>query len=267
MADETKEQFIKLFEERNIPETEYFLVSGKQALADFLGAISDPELKKDLLATSLDNKGNTALHIAAKEGNSELSKLLIEHGAESKATNSQGHTPKEIAEENNVQFMGRVLNLFGLGDYKDTTKVIAALKEAEEQLIQNPSKTPSSTEPLEQINIQQGANISSLREKEPATTPLRNSESPQSIAEPLILDSTTNLANTVRNLAKKFEKENKNDASSPSKIETSVSGNRHYQSRTVQSINEEQLKKSNVTIEAPKPSPKLTRTPDEQHSK
>ena len=40
-----------------------------------------------------------ALHCAAAEGNIDVTKFLVEHGANVKATNKKGKTPLDIASE------------------------------------------------------------------------------------------------------------------------------------------------------------------------
>jgi len=76
---------------------------GKQ-LRDILHAVSvgDEAAVGDLLArradaNAADDKGNTLLHTAARQGYVEIAKLLLDHDADVNATNSDGYTPLHLA--------------------------------------------------------------------------------------------------------------------------------------------------------------------------
>ena len=47
----------------------------------------------------VDAKGNTPLHIAAKDGSVELAELTLMHGADTMVTNNQGQNPLFLAAE------------------------------------------------------------------------------------------------------------------------------------------------------------------------
>ena len=53
-----------------------------------------------MLDSDLDGKGNSALHIAAKDGNMELVEVLLEHGADLNKKNKLNKTPDEVGVEN-----------------------------------------------------------------------------------------------------------------------------------------------------------------------
>jgi len=59
-----------------------------------------------------DDRGYTAMHMAAKGGHVRQAKLLKEHGAQIKARAKDGTTPMDIAEKNNNNAMISYLNQF-----------------------------------------------------------------------------------------------------------------------------------------------------------
>nr|KAG5685639.1 hypothetical protein BaRGS_001375 [Batillaria attramentaria] len=54
----------------------------------------------EMILEDKDDKGNTALHLAAKNGNTELAATLIEKGAKVDEPNSDRNTPIHLAVEN-----------------------------------------------------------------------------------------------------------------------------------------------------------------------
>lgn len=68
------------------------------AIGDIKAVISLIELDLKCL-NRRDRRGLTALHHAARCGHVELMKLLIDHGADTQATNRHGHVPLSVAVE------------------------------------------------------------------------------------------------------------------------------------------------------------------------
>lgn len=87
-----------------------------------------PENSSYVLAQPFPD-GNTALHIAAINGNSNLAKLLVENGADLEAKDSKNRTPLEAAKQENRSWGGLALNAFGAG-YANTTEVQKYLGDA-----------------------------------------------------------------------------------------------------------------------------------------
>jgi uncharacterized protein len=59
-----------------------------------------------------DNQGNSALHLAAKNGHTEIVKLFLESGMGAEGKNSQGKAPLELARENGHQEMVDLIKFF-----------------------------------------------------------------------------------------------------------------------------------------------------------
>ena len=49
------------------------------------------------VVNTTETNGYTALHLAAQQGNGEIIKLLLEHGADINAIAADGQTPMEVA--------------------------------------------------------------------------------------------------------------------------------------------------------------------------
>ncbi|MDH3311296.1 MAG: ankyrin repeat domain-containing protein, partial [Gammaproteobacteria bacterium] len=52
---------------------------------------------KSLRLNAQDDRGETALHFAAAKGSFEIVKLLLDHGADARATDGSGRTPATVA--------------------------------------------------------------------------------------------------------------------------------------------------------------------------
>lgn len=85
------------------------------------------ERTASILNQPTDKNKNTALHLAAASGDTDLAKLLIEFGANPNVKNKQGYTPKETAIKNQRSILGKIAN------YPDTTAV--------QEYLANPEKT------------------------------------------------------------------------------------------------------------------------------
>lgn len=67
--------------------------------------------KNDINLNAINRNWNTALHMAAKNGNSVIIKMLIDKGANVDARNKQGYTPLHTAvENNNLEAANEIIN-------------------------------------------------------------------------------------------------------------------------------------------------------------
>ncbi|XP_065562277.1 uncharacterized protein LOC136028392 [Artemia franciscana] len=59
-----------------------------------------------------NNEGNMPIHIAAREGNTDIVHLLLENGAIFNAKNEEGYTPKELSNDHIVDQLLKSVNMF-----------------------------------------------------------------------------------------------------------------------------------------------------------
>ncbi|MGB4191863.1 MAG: ankyrin repeat domain-containing protein [Rickettsiales bacterium] len=77
-----------------------------------------------------DNQGNTALHLAAAEGDKAMAEILIKHGARLDVENNQGFTPIDAAQQNQRTPVGAAMG------YANTDPVLDYLIEQKQKLNQ-----------------------------------------------------------------------------------------------------------------------------------
>ena len=65
--------------------------------------------KSVLMYRDSDGKQQTALHIAAEQGQFELAVLLVQKGATIKSYDNMGHTPSSLAKKNKYHKLGKFL--------------------------------------------------------------------------------------------------------------------------------------------------------------
>ncbi len=104
-------------------------------VTDLIGKVKNNDVAgvKELLAGgekagASDANGNTALHYAVATNNAELTKLLIDEGADVNAKNNKGWSPAMIAEKKNVPEVSAVLR-----QYEQKNKVVESAAKVKAQ--------------------------------------------------------------------------------------------------------------------------------------
>jgi hypothetical protein len=104
-------------------------------VTDLIGKVKNNDVAgvKELLAGgekagASDTNGNTALHYAVATNNAELTKLLIDEGADVNAKNNKGWSPAMIAEKKNVPEVSAVLR-----QYEQKNKVVESAAKVKAQ--------------------------------------------------------------------------------------------------------------------------------------
>jgi hypothetical protein len=104
-------------------------------VTDLIGKVKNNDVAgvKELLAGgekagASDANGNTALHYAVATNNAELTKLLIDEGADVNAKNNKGWSPAMIAEKKNVPEVSAVLR-----QYEQKNKAVESVAKVKAQ--------------------------------------------------------------------------------------------------------------------------------------
>ncbi|XP_065579829.1 putative ankyrin repeat protein RF_0381 [Artemia franciscana] len=97
-------------------------MNDKQALTLFLKANHDYLTEKRFnfffkdyqpkFMNAANNEGDMPIHIAAREGNTDIVHLLLENGAIFNAKNEEGYTPKELSNDHIVDQVLKSVNMF-----------------------------------------------------------------------------------------------------------------------------------------------------------
>mmetsp|Transcript_763 Transcript_763/g.1442 ORF Transcript_763/g.1442 Transcript_763/m.1442 type:complete len:608 (+) Transcript_763:41-1864(+) len=114
---------VLLLAKSNLPSTESKTTSSqpnrKQSAATLHDAVArrlfdvvgEFMWKRDLAINEKDVDGNTPLHVAAISGSEDITRTLLEHGADLDALDKQGLTPLHVCtKEGNVELMATMLN-------------------------------------------------------------------------------------------------------------------------------------------------------------
>ena len=129
-------QFSYLFEQRpnaknhpNYSFTEYLAI-----LDNCLSNIDEGARRKAL--NMGEAHSNPPLHIVAKEGNLELVKLLVKHGANIAAKNGSGRTAEQEARRNSLKLLSRISNFIGVSNYPDARITADYLRSERKRLVE-----------------------------------------------------------------------------------------------------------------------------------
>lgn len=126
----------------DMPLNYNFIKGTLQAIGDKFGKGA----LQDILDQPIDNKGNTALHIAAMEGDVDLARILVKSGASIEPKNKKGNTPDAEAINNQRSVFDE------LSDAPDTDKVREYLANTEVKDIDAHRNEVQAKEAIKEIN-------------------------------------------------------------------------------------------------------------------